>query len=144
MRRRKTKAGHRSKFEDRFAAALGECGVEYGYEVTCLPFTQPAKQRRYTPDYTLTCTPPIIIETKGRLTAADRAKMLLVKAQHPELDIRLVFQNASVRLSKVSRTTYGEWAERNGFLWANERIPEEWLKEYKARKQGNELASSED
>jgi hypothetical protein len=108
-----------------------------------ISFIEPQKSRTYTPDYVLECYPPIVIETKGRLTAADRSKMLLVKHQHPELDIRLVFQNANVRLSKVSKTTYGRWAEKNGFLWANERIPDAWLNEYQKRR-SNEPTSNAD
>ena len=39
----------------------------------------------------------IIIETKGRFTAADRRKHLLVRKQHPHLDIRFVFENSNAK-----------------------------------------------
>ena len=54
--------------------------------------------------------------------------MLAVKKQHPDLDIRLVFQAPHNTLTKKSKTTYAQWAEKNGFLWAiyND-IPIEWF-----------------
>ena len=52
--------------------------------------------------------------------------MLAVKAQHPELDIRFVFQRNNT-LSKQSKTTYGAWADKHGFPWCiYPDIPESW------------------
>ena len=70
----------------------------------------------------------IIIETKGRFVTADRQKHILIKEQHPELDIRFLFQNARSRISKTSRTTYADWCRKHGFLFADKVVPEEWLK----------------
>ena len=57
-----------------------------------------------------------------------RRKMLAVKAQHPELDIRFVFQRNNT-LSKQSKTTYGAWADKHGFKWCIfPDIPTSWLK----------------
>lgn len=81
----------------------------------------------YTPDFRL--PNGIIVETKGRFLASDRTKHLLVKAQRPDLDIRFLFQRASTRLSKTSPTTYAMWAEKNGFLWCEKRVPDAWIKE---------------
>jgi hypothetical protein len=53
----------------------------------------------------------------------------MVKQQHPELDIRFVFSNPKAKLYKGSKTTYGKWCEKNGFLYAKETIPIEWIKE---------------
>ena len=53
--------------------------------------------------------------------------MVAVKEANPLLDIRFVFQNARVKLSRNSDTSYGEWAEKKGFLWAHQSIPEEWI-----------------
>lgn len=71
------------------------------------------------------------METKGRFITEDRKKHLLVKAQHPELDIRFVFSNSRARISKTSATTYGAWCERYGFAYADKKVPEGWLKETK-------------
>jgi hypothetical protein len=52
----------------------------------------------------------------------------LIKQQHPELDIRFVFSNSRSRISKQSKTTYADWCEKNGFMFADKSIPKEWLK----------------
>ena len=57
----------------------------------------------------------IIIETKGRFVTADRQKMLLVKEQYPDLDIRFVFSNPNSRISKKSKTTYAHGAKSMAF-----------------------------
>jgi len=72
-----------------------------------------------------------MIEAKGLFTATDRKKHIFIKQQHPELDIRFVFMSATNKLSKKSRTTYADWADKNDFKWANKTIPESWLKESK-------------
>jgi hypothetical protein len=121
------KHGWRSGLEEAVASILREQGVDFGYEVAPIPFTEPAKKRRYTPDFWLPSG--IIIETKGRFVTADRAKMKLVKEQHPDLDIRFVFSNAASRISKRSRTTYALWCDAHGFPWAHRMVPAAWLKE---------------
>jgi len=83
--------------------------------------------RTYTPDFLL--PNGIIIESKGRFVAADRKKHLLVKQQHPDLDIRFVFTNSKAKISKGSKTSYGDWCDKNGFLYADKLIPEGWLNE---------------
>ena len=85
--------------------------------------------RSYTPDFILPNN--IIIETKGRFTAADRRKHVEIKKQHPHLDIRFVFTNSRSRISKGSKTSYAIWCEKQGFLYADKLIPEEWFKERK-------------
>jgi hypothetical protein len=52
-----------------------------------------------------------------------------IKKQHPNLDIRFVFENSRRKLSKGAKTTYALWCDRNNFLYADRVIPEEWLKE---------------
>lgn len=82
--------------------------------------------RKYTPDFKVG---DIRIECKGRLTADDRKKLLLVKEQHPEIDLRLVFMYPNNKLTARSKTRYWEWAEKNGFKWADKGVPKEWLDE---------------
>jgi hypothetical protein len=55
----------------------------------------------------------------------------MVKAQHPEHDIRFVFSNPNQKLYKGSKSTYGDWCDKNGFKYAKEIIPVEWTKEKK-------------
>ncbi len=114
----------KSKFEERTAVELGE---EIPYEPDKIRFTQPAKSRFYKPDFKL--RDKVYIECKGKWVAADREKHLLIKEQHPELTIYILFQNSNVKLSKHSNTTYGDWATKHGLKWADARygIPKEWL-----------------
>lgn len=98
---------------------------------------EPAKRRNYTPDL---CLPNgVVIETKGLFQTDDRQKHIMVKGQHPDLDIRFVFSNAKARISKVSGTTYAMWAEKHGYKWAHRVIPDEWLTEAPNRKSLNAL-----
>lgn len=120
------KNGYRSGLEDKISKQLQESGVSFEYETLKIRY-EVNETRRYTPDFVL--PNGIIIETKGRFVAADRKKHLLVKQQHQELDIRFVFSNSRAKLSKGARSTYGEWCEKHGFLYADKQIPQEWLDE---------------
>ena len=125
------KNGWRSGLEESLAAYLEERNIPYQYEENKLVYTVPQRQATYTPDFYVTTRSGkvIIIETKGRFVTADRQKMLLVKEQHPDLDIRFVFSNPNTRISKKSQTTYAAWCEKHGFLYAAKVAPEEWLNE---------------
>lgn len=118
------KGKYRSTFEYNVAASCRKRKLKVKYEPHAIPFTVPAIIRKYTPDFTL--PNGIVIECKGRFTVADRKKMLWVRESNPELDIRLVFQNASVKLQKKGKMTYGDWATWKGFTWAEGDIPDEW------------------
>ena len=83
-----------------------------------------SETRTYTPDFIL--PNGIIVETKGRFVAADRKKHLLIQKQF-DYDIRFVFQNARAKLFKGAKSTYSQWCDKHGFLWAQGSIPEEWL-----------------
>lgn len=115
----------RSRFEQQLAKQLEAKKIDYRYEEEMIRYTKPITPSRYTPDFVL--PNGIIIEAKGLFIASDRKKHLLVKEQYPHLDIRFVFQRANNRLSKTSKTTYADWATKNGFLWADSSIPDAWL-----------------
>ena len=125
------KHGWRSGLEKSLAAYLDERNISYEYEEHKVKYTVPERQATYTPDFYVTTRTGklIIIETKGRFVTADRQKMLLVKEQHPDLDIRFVFSNPNSRISKKSKTTYAAWCEKHGFPYAAKVAPEEWLNE---------------
>ena len=120
------KHGYRSGLEDKISKQLQKSGVSFEYETLKIQY-EVNETRRYTPDFIL--PNGIIIETKGRFVAADRKKHLLIQQQHSELDIRFVFSNSRAKLSKGAKSTYGEWCEKHGFLYADKQIPEEWLSE---------------
>jgi len=120
------KYGYRSGLEDRISEQLKAKSVLFKYEEFKIKY-EVNEVRTYTPDFEL--PNGIIIESKGRFVAADRKKHLLVKKQHPELDIRFVFSNSKNKINKGSKTTYAMWCEKNGFLYADKLIPEEWIKD---------------
>lgn len=122
------KYGFRSGLEEKIAADLTSKGVGFTYEELTIPYVKPAKPSKYTPDFDLLKN-GIIVESKGRFLTEDRAKHLLVKAQHPDLDIRFVFSNSKAKINKRSPTTYAMWCEKNGFAYADKSVPEAWLKE---------------
>ena len=116
---------YRSMFEIGVAKYLSQRKIKFEYEKKKLSYIP--KPRVYTPDFYLV-NQDIYVETKGRFDKGDRVKMLLVKQQHPDLDIRIVFLNARNKIYKGSSTTYGMWATKNGFEWPEGAIPEEWFK----------------
>ena len=124
------KYGFRSGLEKRVADELNSQGISFSYEEMKIEYTRPARQSKYTPDFVLTNS-GIIVETKGRFMTDDRAKHLLLKSEHPHLDIRFVFSNPKQRISKASKTTYAMWCEKHGFKYAKGSIPIEWLRETK-------------
>ena len=119
--------GYRSGLEEKVAKQLQDAGVEAEYETKKIGYLKPSKLSRYTPDWIL--PNGIVIETKGRFLVADRQKHLIIKQQHPDIDIRFVFSHSKSRISKSSKTTYAAWCEKNGFLYADKWIPEDWLRE---------------
>lgn len=123
--------GYRSGLEEKVADQLEAAGIVAKYEEEVIHYLKPARKSRYTPDFVL--PNGIIIETKGRFVTADRQKHLLVKEQHPNLDIRFVFSNSRTRISKQSKTTYAMWCEKYGFEYADKAIPSMWLKEKKRK-----------
>jgi hypothetical protein len=119
----------RSLFEEGVAKTLTELKVKFRYEGKhdVMVYEKPATKHKYTPDFVL--PNGIVVETKGRLTTSDRQKMILVVEHNPSKDIRFVFQRAKNPIRKGSKTTYGMWADKNGFLWADGEIPQAWLNE---------------
>ena len=123
-RRHAIKNGYRSGLEDDIAKDLKDRGVNFEYEKLKVQW-QLLENKTYTPDFKL--PNGIIIESKGRFVQADRKKHLIIQDQHPFLDIRFVFSNSRSKLYKGAKSTYGDWCNKHGFLYADKRIPDEWL-----------------
>lgn len=113
-------------------ADLKERGVSFDYEPHPLVYVT---ERNYIPDvraYRKDNT-AIYVELKGYFRAEAQRKMRKVKEQHPDIDLRFVFQraNSPVQGAKKrkdgTKMTCAEWADRYGFQWAEGTIPEEWL-----------------
>ena len=124
------KYGYRSGLELKVSQYLDNLYIKYKYESIKIEWEDLA-YRTYTPDFVLSNN--IIIETKGMFTAADRRKHLCIRRQHPELDIRFVFENSRRKLRKGAKSTYGEWCTKYDFVYHNRIIPEDWLKERKKK-----------
>ena len=126
-RQQAIKAGYRSGLEHKTAEMLKKKKVKYTYEETKIKW-EDYRIRKYTPDFIL--HNGIVIETKGRFTREDRRKHLAIKRQYgKEYDIRFVFSNSRSKLEKGAKSTYGEWCTKNGFLYADKEIPQEWIDE---------------
>lgn len=117
------------KSEQRVALALKDAGVSFDYETEKIPY-RVEKDAKYTPDFKL--GPKKYLEVKGLFESKDRVKHLMIKEQYPDLDIRFVFDNAHKPINKGSKTTYANWCEKFGFLWAHKEIPKEWLRTMKS------------
>ena len=126
IRRAALRKGYRSGLEDETVEYLKGKRIKFEYEKLKIEYWKPASKHTYTPDFVLLDS-GIIVETKGYFTAADRKKHLLIREQHPDLDIRFVFSNSRSKLSKKSKTTYGDWCDKNGFIYADKVIPNEWM-----------------
>ena len=111
---------YKSQFEKDFHIAYPQLEYEQGKLKYVVEHT-------YNPDWKV--KENVYIETKGLFKAADRAKHLYLREQHPDVKIYLVFQNPNNKLSRVSKTTYAAWADKHGVEWTTLEmgIPGEWL-----------------
>ena len=121
------KYGFKSGLEENISVQIESKGIKVEYETEKVAYTIPASQHTYNPDFKL--PNGIFVETKGRFVAADRKKHLLVKAQNPTIDIRFVFSNSKNKNTKTSKTTYGDWCDKNGIKYSDKIIPDSWFEE---------------
>lgn len=120
----------RSKLEIKISDILNECTKDWQYEVTKIPYTIPESSHNYTVDFTL--PNGILLEGKGYLSDhRERYKYVLLKEQHPDLDLRFVFDNIN-KLCGGTKMTHGAWAEKYGFKYCSIKDTEQirtWIKE---------------
>jgi hypothetical protein len=118
------KYGWRSGLEERVAKELASQGAGFSYEELTGEYEVPPRRARYTPDFVL--LNGIIVETKGRWVTADRQKIRLIRTQHPDLDLRMVFSNSRTRISKQSQTTYADFCRHLDIPFADKVVPLGW------------------
>ena len=83
-------------------------------------------QHHYCPDFVL--PNHVYLEAKGYWAPADRRKILAVKKDNPDMDLRMVFQAPYNKINKNSKTTYAMWCEKHDIPWtAYHDIPIDWL-----------------
>lgn len=99
----------------------------FDYESEYIPYIL---EKRYLPDFVVHKKDGsvIYIESKGYFRPADRGKMLAIKRNHPELDIRFIFyRNDKI---KGSKNRYTDWCDRHKFPHhVGNNVPREWLNE---------------
>ena len=113
----------RSKLEENIADLLEQLGVSYLYESEKLSYTI---SHNYTPDFVLPNYK--YLEAKGYWAPEDRRKILAVKRDNPDVDLRMIFQSPYNTISKKSKTTYAQWCDKHDIPWTSYKdIPIEWL-----------------
>lgn len=123
----------RSGLERKIADQLTAAGVDFSYEGRRIPYVVPARDAKYLPDFEAN---GIVLEGKGWFeTSTERQKYILIRDSNPAIDIRFVFQDANKKIYKGSKTTYAQWADKNGFRWATKGVvPDSWINEMKKDK----------
>ena len=113
----------RSKLEENIADLLEQLGVSYLYESEKLSYTI---SHNYTPDFVLPNYK--YLEAKGYWAPEDRRKILAVKKDNPDINLKMIFQSPYNTISKKSKTTYAQWCERHDIPWTHfHDIPLDWL-----------------
>ena len=121
----------RSGFEKTLAKQLTDAGIEFEFEKEVVLYIEPAKTRKYNPDFKLTHN-GIIIEAKGIWDLDDRKKIVMVREQNPNLDVRMVFQRDHP-INRGAKTRYSTWCEKRGIPYAVGKIPDSWLKQKRGK-----------
>lgn len=125
-----------NKYKNKFESVTGEFlkhkNIKFSYETERLPYTIKSS---YVPDFIINTksNKKIYIETKGNGRSWDgsaRRKLVAVKSQHPDVDLRLVFWSDGkfgATRKDGTRQTQSGWAEKNGFKYSIRNIPDDWL-----------------
>lgn len=124
-RKPKLKGGFKSKLEVSVFENLKKRKARIRYEGIKFSYTL---RRNYVPDIEVSLPGggKRYIEVKGYLRPEDRAKMIAVKRDNPEIDIRFLF----AKDNKITRSKlrYSDWAKKYGFEYAIGEVPKEWLR----------------
>ena len=120
---------YRSGSERRLAELMSNFKGTFKFEPYYITYCV-NQTRKYLPDFVL--PNGIILEVKGRFTAADRQKQLLVRKSNPFDDIRIVFDNPNNKLYKGAKSTYADWCRKHGIYFCSAKDHEvirSWLNE---------------
>jgi hypothetical protein len=122
-----------SKSEVVLAMAMDEQKIPWIYEPEPWDWIPP--KRKYTVDFKVMRSDGsyFYVEYKGYFRTEDKTKMAAIKKQYPDRDVRFVFANPHKPVEGAqprkdgTKLTNAEWAEKNGYLWADNCIPKEWM-----------------
>lgn len=127
-RQRKNSYSHnyRSNSELSCSEQLIKNNIDFKYEPYPIAYEW-FENKKYIPDFLL--PNGIILEVKGRFMLEDRKKHLFIRSQHPDIDIRFIFDNPHRKLYKGGKMTYADWCDKYKFKFCklNEDIPHDWL-----------------
>lgn len=120
----------RSKLEIYIGTLLTEMETNWLYETTKIKYLVPESKHVYTVDFTL--PNGILLEAKGILADhAERTKYVLLKEQHPDMDLRFIFDDPQKRCGGM-KMTHQEWAIKHGFKFCGKKDIEQikaWVRE---------------
>lgn len=107
----------RNPFEAKLQRQIVRSKIPFSYETERIEYVIVGN---YIPDFILqTSSGKIYIEAKGYFRREAKVKMVAIKKQYPDLDIRIVFYKPN--------KTYAKWALKYGFPYSFETIPKDWL-----------------
>lgn len=123
---------YRNKFEEQTAKVLNANSVPFSYEDTKIKYTVSGT---YLVDFKITTKSgkTIFIETKGNGRSFDHAcrrKMIAVKEQHPEIEVKILFYSDGAigpKRKDGTRMHQSDWSKKHGFDYAIREIPDRWL-----------------
>lgn len=124
----------RSGLEFKIARIMKDLGIEYAFEDKSLKmkWTSIPKQHTYNPDFGIHRQDGtlLVIESKGRFMPDDMLKHIALQAQHPNVKVCFVFQNAAKWHRKAVRMSYAKWCDKHGFTYCNFRDFPRTIKEW--------------
>ena len=126
--RRKARLAYQP-FYKKVEIQLKKQGVEYelNNKDKAIEYISCKKTKVFVPCFVM--SDGMIIECVSGLLARDCRKYLLLREQHPDLDIRFVFEIDNMKILGGDGLSLAEWAASNRFHWAKKLIPLEWMVE---------------
>jgi len=142
---------YRSDFERTLAQQFKNNRIKFKYEPVRLHYRDAYDRQRITvPDFLVKprnadLWQGIFVEAKGYLSPQGILKYEAFAASRADVDLRFVFWDAEMMLfselkasneasesyERLPNLEYGEWAEKLGFPWCHQTLPEEWIDEMK-------------
>lgn len=125
---RKRKKLIKNQGEIYVASQLQELGLNYVFEPHSFDYTVAST---YTPDFCVNYNKgKMYIEVKGYHVGMAMwcNKIVHFIKQHPEIDFRIVFLDASKKFNKKYKSNLGDWATKHNIIWSDKgKIPREWF-----------------
>lgn len=149
------KKRYRSDFEKTVAKQFKNRRIKFEYEPVRLRYRDAYDRQRITvPDFLVKprnadLWQGIFVEAKGYLSPQGVLKYEAFAATRADVDLRFVFWDAGMMLfselidsennsgcsvatyERLPNLNYGEWAEKLGFPWCHQTLPEDWIDEMK-------------